>query len=86
MLAEINLTCFVVLPLIQRHHAYNIKMALGVVIGCVKYTTSVLDERNGRNAINLFDAALRFSNTVQEVCKRMVCLLNYLSVNQTCNL
>jgi hypothetical protein len=73
MLAEINLICFAVLPLIQSHHAYNIKMALRVVIGCVKYSVSVLKEHNGRNAIGLFNAAFGFSNTVQEMCERMVC-------------
>ncbi|XP_051178537.1 aberrant root formation protein 4 [Lolium perenne] len=61
-----------VLPLIQSHHAYNIKMALRVVIGCVKYSVSVLKEHNGRNAIGLFNAAFGFSNTVQEMCERMI--------------
>ncbi|XP_014757714.1 aberrant root formation protein 4 isoform X1 [Brachypodium distachyon] len=61
-----------VLPLIQRHRAHNIKIAMRAVIGCVKYTIPVLDEHHGRNAIALFNAALVFSNTVQDMCKTTV--------------
>lgn len=65
------------LTLIQRRHVEQVKVVLPAVLKVMHATVSKCDEDHGKASVDIFNAALRIGNTIQEMCKAMVCRLKY---------
>ena len=62
-----------VLTLIQRRYIEQVKVALPVVLKVMHAAVSECVEEHGSAAVDLFNAAHGIGNTIQEMCKSMVC-------------
>jgi glomulin len=66
-----------VLTLIQRRHIEQVKVVLPAVLKVMHAAVSECDEDHGKASVDIFNSALRIGNTIQEMCKAMVCRLKY---------
>uniref|UniRef100_N1R272 Aberrant root formation protein 4 n=1 Tax=Aegilops tauschii TaxID=37682 RepID=N1R272_AEGTA len=60
------------LILIQRRHIEQVKVVLPAILRVMHANLSECDEEHGMSAVDLFSAALRIGNAIQEMCKTMV--------------
>ncbi|KAM3208072.1 hypothetical protein ACQJBY_063016 [Aegilops geniculata] len=60
------------LTLIQRRHIEQVKVVLPAILRVMHANLSECDGEHGMTAVDLFSAALRIGNAIQEMCKTMV--------------
>ncbi|XP_044431066.1 aberrant root formation protein 4 isoform X2 [Triticum aestivum] len=60
------------LILIQRRHIEQVKVVLPAILRVMHANLSECDGEHGMSAVDLFSAALRIGNAIQEMCKTMV--------------
>ncbi|KAL6599138.1 hypothetical protein ACP70R_046002 [Stipagrostis hirtigluma subsp. patula] len=61
-----------VLALIQRRHVQQVEVVLPAVLKVMHATVSECDEEHGKDAVDVFNAAVGIGNAIQEMCKAMV--------------
>lgn len=61
-----------VLVLIQRRHTEQVKVTLPAVLRVMNAVIPECDEEHGKIIVDMYNAALRIGNAIQEMCKKMV--------------
>uniref|UniRef100_A0A0D9X6B9 Uncharacterized protein n=1 Tax=Leersia perrieri TaxID=77586 RepID=A0A0D9X6B9_9ORYZ len=61
-----------VLVLIQRRHTEQVKVALPAVVRVMNAAVPECYEEDGKSVADMFNAALRIGNAIQEMCEKMV--------------
>uniref|UniRef100_A0A0E0I9V2 Aberrant root formation protein 4 n=1 Tax=Oryza nivara TaxID=4536 RepID=A0A0E0I9V2_ORYNI len=61
-----------VLVLIQKRHTEQVKVTLPAVLRVMNAVIPECDEEHGKIIVDMYNAALRIGNAIQEMCKKMV--------------